>query len=150
MEDRERPSLLIRIFGPLLFVFSAFGALLWFFYRAFHLILEMGAAVVVFDKGSYYALGVGVGLMAIAFAGVQETWLKKTLTKRSASIISKLAITGVVLTFTVPHIVHYASNNYLENDGYSVCEEASHQWLFVRDILYIQSSVECSADLIKK
>ncbi|MFT5083097.1 MAG: hypothetical protein ACI9Y1_001134 [Lentisphaeria bacterium] len=150
MENRERPSLFILIFGPLIFVFSAFGALLWFFYRAFYLLKEMGEVVVVFDKGSYYALGVGVGLMAIAFAGVQETWLQKPLTKRSTSIISKLAIAGVVLTFTVPHILHYASNSYLKKSGYSICEKASHQWLFVRDIVYIRPSVECSAGLEKK
>jgi len=150
MENREEPSFLIRIFGPLIFVLIAVGALLWFFISFFYLLQQMGADVVVFDKGSYYALGVGVGLMAIAFAGVQETWLKKPLTKRSTSIISKLAIAGVALTFTVPHILHYASNSYLKNKGYSVCAEASHQWLFVRNIVYIQPSIECNADLNKK
>lgn len=150
MENREEPSFFIRIFGPLIFVLSALGAFLWFFLRAFYLLKQMDEVVVVFDKGSYYALGVGVGLMAIAFAGVQETWLRKPLTKRSTSIISKLAIAGVVLTFTVPHIMHYASDRHLKNSGYSVCAEASHQWLFVRNIVYIQPSIECSADLKKK
>ncbi len=140
----------IRIFGPLIFVFGAVGALLWFFYRVFFLLEEMGSTVVVFDKGSYYALGVGIGLMAIAFAGVQETWLQKPLTKKSTSIISRLAIVGVVLTFTVPHVLHYVSNSYLKKNGYSVCEEASHQWLFIRDIAYIQTSIECDEDLKEK
>jgi len=147
MEDREKPSWFIRIFGPLIFVLGATSALLWFFYRSFSLFDGISSNIVIFDKGSFYTLGIGVGLMAIAYAGVHETWLQKRLTKKHTSIISKLAISGVLLTFTVPHIFHYASNSYLKKNGYSVCEEATHQWLFVRDIVYITNSITCNANL---
>ena len=147
MQDREKPSWFIRIFGPLIFIMGAIGALSWFFYRILSLFEGLTSDVVAFDKGSYYALGVGVGLLAIAFAGVQETWLGKPLTKKSTSIISKLAIAGVVLMLSVPHISHYALGSYLKKNGYAVCEEASHQWLFVRNIVYVQKMKECSKDM---
>ena len=82
MEDREKPSWAMRIFGPLLFIVGALGALVWFFYRIYSLLLGMSEDVVVVDKGSFYMLGVGVGLLALSIAGILETWFLKTLTKK--------------------------------------------------------------------
>jgi hypothetical protein len=103
----------------------------------------MSEDVVVVDKGSFYMLGVGVGLLALSMAGILETWFLKTLTKKNITVISRTAIIGVILTFTTPHLIDYLSSNTLKNKGYSVCEEASHQWLFFRDIVYVQDPVIC-------
>ena len=150
IEDREKPSLAIRIFGPLIFLLSAIAALSFFFYNAYIFSVDISSRIVQFDKGSFYMLGVGLGFLALTFAGIQETWLNKLLTNKQSSLFSKLAISGVVLTFTLPHVVHYVIDDYLINKGYSVCEEASHQWRFVRTIIYIHDSVECSKDLTNK
>jgi len=143
MVDREKPSWAIRIFGPLLFITGALGALVWFFNRVSLLISGMSEDVVVVDKGSFYMLGVGVGLLALSMAGILEAWFLKTLTKKNITIISRTAIIGVILTFTTPHLIDYLSSNTLQNEGYSICEEASHQWLFSRYIVYVQDSVIC-------
>jgi len=143
MIDREQPSWAIRIFGPLLFITGALGALIWFFYRVSLLISGMSEEVVVVDKGSFYMLGVGVGLLALSIACILETWFLKTLTKKNLAIISRTAIVGVILTFTIPHLIDHLSSNTLKNEDYSVCEEASHQWLFFRDIVYVQDPVIC-------
>lgn len=150
MEEREKPSWAIRIFGPLIFVFGSVAALLWFFYRAFYLFRGSLSEIVVFDKGSFYMFGVGLGMLVLAFVTVQEGWLNRPLSKKQSVFLTRLAIIGAALIFTVPHIVHYAANSFLEKKGYVVCEEASHQWLFVRDIVYIQETVECSENLKKK
>lgn len=147
MEKRDPPSLFNRIIGPPLFLIGGFSAALWFFYRVVVLFQSISAPTVVFDKGSYYMLGVGIGLLSLGIVITIEFWGGKPITDRQNSIFSKLAISGVVLLFVVPHASHFIVDNYLKNNDYVVCEEASHQWLFVRNIVYIQPSVECSEEL---
>jgi hypothetical protein len=144
MEDREKPSWAIRTFGPIPIILGSISALIWFFYRVFLFLEGISSEIVIIEKGSFYMLGVGVGLLALAFVCVQEFWVGKLLTKEQSSFMTKLAIIGVVLTFTVPQLVHFASNSFLQKKGYSVCEEASQQWLFVRNIVYIKETIECS------
>lgn len=150
MEDREKPSWAIRIFGPLIFILGSLAALSWFFYRAYFIFSRALSEVVVFDKGSFYMLGVGVGMLALAMVAVLEGWLGQTLSKKQSVFLTRLAVAGVILIFTVPHFVQYVADDFLQGRGYSVCEEASHQWLFVRDIVYIQESITCSENLAKK
>jgi len=150
MEGREKPSLGIRIFAPLIFISGSIAALLWFFYRIFNLFIATLSEIVVFDKGSFYMLGVGVGMLNLAIVTVQEGWLDKPLSKKQSAYLTRGAFIGIALIITVPHLVHYFANSYLLRQGYTVCEEASQQWLFVRDIVYIAESIECSTSLKNK
>jgi len=150
MESREKPSWGIRIFAPLFFISGAIAALLWFFYRISNIFIGTLSEIVVFDKGSFYMLGVGVGMLILSVVTVQEGWLDKPLSKIQSAYLTKGAFIGIALIFTVPHLVHYFANGYLLKQGYTVCEEASHQWLFVRDIVYIADSIECNASLKMK
>ena len=147
MEKRDPPSLLNRIIGPPLFLLSGFFSALWFFYRVVFFFQNISAPIIVFDKGSYYMLGVGVGLLSLGLVIAIEFWGGKPITDAQNSVFSKLAIFGVVLLFVFPHISHFAADKYLKKNGYMVCREASHQWLFVRDIVYIQPSITCSDKL---
>lgn len=149
MEGREKPSWGIRIFSPLIFISGSIAALLWFFYRILKVFIGTLSEIVVFDKGSFYMLGVGVGMLVLAIVTVQEGWLDRPLSKKQSTYLTKAALIGIALIFTTPHLVHYFANVYLLKQGYSVCEEASHQWLFVRNIAYIQKSIECSEKLKK-
>ena len=150
METRDPPSTLNRVIGPPLFFFGGISATVWFFCRAIFLLQNLSAPMVLFDKGSYYMLGVGIGLLSLGFVTAIEFWCGKPITSRQNIIFSRLAISGVILLFVVPHVAHFAADKYLNRHGYTVCEEASHQWLFVRDIVYVLPSVECSADLKEK
>ena len=150
MEDRERPSLVIRIVGALLFIVGSCVALFWFGYRVIILLSVAQSEVIVFEKGSFYMLGVGVGMSVLAFTAVQEGWVGKVLSKKQAVILTRIAIVSIALIFIAPNLFHYIADTYFLNEGYSVCEEASSQWLFVRDIVYIQESIECSAKLTEK
>ncbi len=150
METRDPPSLLNRIIGPPLFLVGGISATLWFFYRLIFLLQNLSAPIVLFDKGSYYMLGVGIGLLSLGLVAAIEFWGGKPITSKQNFIFSRLAISGVILLFVVPHVAHFAADKYLKRHGYSVCEEASHQWLFVRDIVYIADSIECDASLKKK
>jgi hypothetical protein len=150
MEGREKPSLGVRIFAPLFFISGSLSALLWFFFRVFDVFFGALSKIEVFDKGSFYMLGVGVGLLILSIVTVQEGWLGKPLSKRQSTYLTKAAFVGVALIFTVPHLAHYSANKYLFQKGYAICAEAEHQWLFVRNIVYIQPSVACSANLKRK
>lgn len=150
METRDPPSLLNKVITPPLLLVGGVSAVLWFIYRVVFLYKNLSESIIVFDKGSYYMLGVGIGLLTLAFVTLKEFWGGKPITNRQNRILTRLAVSGVVLLFVVPHVAHFAADKYLSKNGYTVCEEASHQWLFVRDIVYVQSFSECSADLKKK
>ncbi len=150
MEDREKAPLAIRIFAPLVFLFGSIAALFWFFYRLAVLFSGTQSEIVVFDKGSFYMLGVGIGVSVAAFTTVQEGWLGRLLSKKQSTLLTRLAVVSVASLFVAPNLIHYVANGYFSDRGYTVCEEASHQWLFVRDIVYIEQSVECSVNLKEK
>ena len=149
MEDREKPSLLNRVLTPIIFLVGGLCASFWFIYRAYILFQSRGD-IVLLDKGSFYMLGVGLGMLALAFIVIWESWLLKPVGEKVRKAFSRLAIVSLVLLFALPHAIHYAADYRLKAKGYSICEAASHQWLFIRDIAYIKSSIECSAELKNK
>lgn len=150
MEGIVKPSLLNRILTPILFLVGGLCALFWFVYRAYILIQSNNNSVVLIDKGSFYMLGVGLGMLSLAFIVIWEQWLLRPATENVTKTFSWLTIASVVLLFALPHAIHYVADHHLKSKGYTICEEASHQWLFVRDIVYIQNSVKCREDLKKK
>ena len=141
------PTLFDRIATPVFLLVFGTGAILWFIYQLFLLLNKGPSPVVTFDKGSCYMLGVGVGLLALAYMVIKEFWLNTPLTNEQTTFFSRIAISGVVLAFIFPHLAHFTAHQYLKKGGYAVCEEASHQWLFIRDIVYIQPTIECSRSL---
>lgn len=147
MENSVKPSLLNRILTPIIMLLSGVAAMAWFFYRIYFLIFGNFESVVLIDKGSYYMLGVGLGFLSLAYVIIWEQWFLKPVDKTVTSIFSWMAGSGVVLIFSLPHIIHYLADYSLTSSGYIVCQDASHQWLFIRDIVYIKDSVECSVDL---
>ena len=110
METRDPPSLLNRIVTPPLTLLCGISATVWFFYRMIFFLQNMSTPIVIFDKGSYYMLGVGIGLLSLGFVAVIEFWGGKPITRKQNSIFSRLAISGVVLLFVVPHAAHFAAD----------------------------------------
>lgn len=147
MDDREKPSLAVRILAPVFFILGALSALAWFFLRVFDLFFGDLISIKVVEKGAFYLFGVGIGLVILALVTVKEGWIGKALSKRQAAYFTRAAYIAIISIFTVPHLVHYAANTFLLGNGYEVCEEAGHQWLFVRDIVYIKPSVVCSEEI---
>jgi len=147
MKDREKPSWAIRIFGPMLIIFISFGAMTVFFYRVFLLFHGISSEIVIIEKGSFYLFGVGAGALPLALVCVQEFWIGKLLSRKQARILTRMAIGGVIIMFTLPHLMHFSLDYFLKKEGYSVCKEASHQWLHVRNIVYTQDPAECIEEL---
>lgn len=95
-------------------------------------------------------LGVGIGMLDLAFTIIWEQWLTKPLSKRVTPIFSRVAIGSVFLLFALPHAIHYVADQNLRAKDYTVCEAACHQWLFVRNIVYVQETIEYSESLKNK
>src|SRR5690625_3426416 len=104
METREPPSLTNKIVGPPLFLLGGACATLWFFYRLASLVQNLSEPIILIDKGSYYMLGVGVGLLSLAFVLIIEFWGGDPLTSKQNTLLSRLAISGVALMFAFPHV----------------------------------------------
>lgn len=147
MDDRVRPSLLIKIVAPLVFIFMAVGALLWF-------ILEVVSAasviinardIVYINKGVLYMLGISVGLSSLSYVLVSEFWFGVILNEALNQLCTKLCIIGVVMMFIVPHLFDYTISYYLATKGYVVCEKASSQWLHSKTTAYAIDSEVCLA-----
>lgn len=147
MEDRVRPGITARIFAPLIFIVGAPVALSVFLFQGLQLIAHWTDEALLFDKGAFYLLGVGLGMLSLAIATVQEGWFDRTLSQKKSTLLTRLALVGMALIPIAPNVAHFVTNQMLTSDGYVVCEKASHQWRFVRDIVYVKSSVECSSSL---
>ena len=98
---------------------------------------------VSFDKGAFYLLGVGFGLATLSFVLIYELWFGKTLPRDLANVCTRLAYVSIAILLVLPPIAHMLTEDYVEQRGLSVCEEASTQWLFARTILYLDSRHEC-------
>ena len=149
METTASPSWAIRFFGPVLFILGALAALSWFGYSTYTLVENLSSKSVMFDKGSFYLLGVGLGMATLAFVVVYEFWFGRPLTEQLTKVCNRLALLSIVLLLIVPQAVHYLTDNYLLNRGYSVCSEGSSQWLFVSEILYVENGRVCGRPQIE-
>jgi len=145
IDKNPMPSVLIRYAGTLWFILMALGALVWFSISAFDLAQQLLTlpAVITLNKGTLYLFGVGIGLGALCIAAVFQFWLEQPLSDRFSKIITAGAVSGLLITFILPHAVHYPVASYLEKHGYQVCPAASHQWLHSRRIVFVNDQSIC-------
>jgi hypothetical protein len=146
--DIEKPSLVMRIFGPLVFIFGTIGALWWFFYSVFNFYKSLSAEAIEFEKGDFYFLGGGIALFILATVTAQVFWFNNPLSKSQNKYFARAALTSIVLMLVLPQVVHYFVNDYMTKHGYSICQVASQQWVLNRTIMYIKPTIECKKDLI--
>jgi magnesium-transporting ATPase (P-type) len=140
--DIGKPSLVMRIFGPLVFILGAIGALWWFFYSVFNLYKSLSSEVVEFDKSAFYFLGGGIALFIFAIVAVQRFWFNKLLSKRQNAYLARVTLASIVLMLILPQIFHYFMNDYMVERGYSVCRAAPY-WEHSPPIIYIKPTIEC-------
>jgi hypothetical protein len=150
VSEGKKPGWAARIFGALFLVSFVIVAFVFFFYGLSSFFGSLSADLVVIMKGSFQMLGAGIGLSALIFAGIYESWLGKRLTEKQVSITMKVALGGVILIFTLPHVIHYAMGSALERKGYSVCDAASRKSPHNPEIVYIRQPLECTKDVEKR
>lgn len=143
MKDRDPPSLAIRLLGPPLFIVGALATLFWFGSSAVDLLNNLGEKIVKVDKGSFYLFGVGFGLAILSFVLVFELWYGKPLNKKLTRVCAQMSVASIVALLVLPQVLHFAVDKYLISRGFSVCEKASQQWLFVSEIVYVDAADGC-------
>lgn len=143
METRDPPSLAVKILAPIFFGFGAASALFWFASRSRHLATQLNEPVIAFDKGSFYLLGIGLALAILCLVVTQEYWFGKGLSKRLNRILTKLTILSLAIMLLTPHAVHLGLARKLESRSYTLCEDASHRWLFAVTLVYASPTASC-------
>ena len=150
MGNEEKPGWATLIFATLVLIVLSICGFVAFFYGLSSFFGSLSADLVVIMKGSFQMFGVGIGLSALIFADIYESWLGKRLTEKQGSITMKVALGGVILIFTLPHVIHYAMGSALERRGYSVCDASSDQSSHNPEIVYIRQPLECTKDVEKR
>lgn len=86
------------------------------------------APVIVYNRGLWAMLGVGVGLGGLVTLGVSEALLKRDLGPRATRWVSKLIVGGIILMFALPVASGLAVVKLLGKRGYFVCEQAAYPY----------------------
>ena len=147
MKEREKLSPIALYGGAFLIVAMAIGALILFFAMAIDTAQQVFThrESITFNKNVFYLLGSGIGLALLSVGGIYQSILGNTVTNRLAGTFTKAILGAVALAFILPHVVHYALDNYLMDQGYEICPEVSNQWLKVRTIVFVANRDVCLA-----
>ena len=145
IEDRDRPSTIVRIITPVICAFIGIPTLFWFCVTLNILTGQLltSSSIVVFHKGAFYLLGSGIGALTLAYFVGYEYWLDKVLPKRLNILCTKMLLISIAVMILLPQVSHFFLNRYLANNNYTVCREASRQWLHDRTIVYLDSIENC-------
>jgi len=145
VENNKKPSALFKYSFLVVFILMTFGAMYWFIVSTMDLIEQVvtHSPSVVFDKGSFYLLGVSIGLCALLFAMIYEGLIKKELTETITKRVTRVALIGIGLMIILPQIAHYAVEDNMKSNGYMVCEPVSSSWLMYKHIVYVSNAETC-------
>ncbi|MCA0893437.1 hypothetical protein [Microbulbifer agarilyticus] len=104
----------------------------------YHMIVAIFQAekTVLIDKGVYYLFGAGIAMSFLLLDGIYNSLISRPIPSKIKRVVGAAALLGLALIVILPTTVHRASAYILEQRGYEICEAASSQWLFVRDIVY--------------
>lgn len=146
MGESATPSLKTKIISLTFFVILAAGSFLWFGISIVSLYhqLHFQEAIVAFDKGAIYMLGVGVGLLLLIGGGVLQGFLGREPGAAAEKIFKWGMVFSLTLTIALPQLVHYWVDHSAKTQKYEVCGEAGYQWLMYRKIYYADSRDSCS------
>lgn len=146
MGENATPSLKTKIISLVFLASLAVGSFLWFGISIVSLYhqLNFHEAIVAFDKGAIYMLGVGVALLLLIGGGVLQGFLGRELDAAAEKIFKWGIIVSLVLTLALPHLVHFWVDHSAKTQKYEVCSEAGYQWLMYRKIYYVDSRDSCS------
>jgi len=146
MEESDTPPLKIKIISLIFFVVLAAGSFLWFGISIVSLYhqLHFHEAIVAFDKGAIYMLGVGFGLLLLIGGGVRQGFLGSEPDAAVEKTFKWGIVCSLTLTIALPQVVHYWVNHSAKAQKYEICREAGYQWLMYRKIYYADSRESCS------
>lgn len=147
VDQLPNPSKFTLYSGLLFLVVFTTLSLGYFVVESVHMLQELYDLTdyFYFNKGVFYLPGVVLGLSMLMYAIVHESVLRKTLTRKKASICTRIGIGSVIVMVVLPQLVDYGVDEYFTKLGYGICSEASHQWLHSKTIVYARNSAVCES-----
>ncbi len=100
-------------------------------------------SIISIDKGAFYLLGAGIGIIATVAIIVLSRYYKQQIPKkiRTASVFT--LIFSIPLAFILPHFIAYPTEKKLESMGYEYCPDMSTQWLHDVTSVYVNDMKLC-------
>jgi len=141
----HHPSMLVIVLFTIgLFAFGLFS-LFFFSLTTIQSISDISSypPSINFDKGSFYGLGAGVGMLLLVYLFTYELMFKKKLTQKGAKTFNNMLVICLFTTLGLPHLVHYAFSHNLESKSYITCNEMSKRWLHDLTVVYVKSDAIC-------
>ena len=143
----EEKPISIGLAYSILFVFFVIGIISVFipinFFIDMFMQISSRQEQITLDKGVYYLFGGGVFFVLMGL-GIFVSKVFK-VSEKVEKIIVALMIVSIFLIFALPQLVHVSVESYVENEGYQVCREKSHRWLFVVTIVYTKT-IPCNKE----
>ncbi len=141
----EEPHILLKIFGPMIFLVLVIFAVIYFPVEVYENVksIIIRPDSISFEKSAYYFLGIGISLAIFSYILVSYFWFKVEICERTTKKLFRIIIGGLILGFILPHIVHFSIDRYLQSQGYEKCEAASYRWLHSVTLVYTKNQVIC-------
>lgn len=128
------PAKCVTVFVFALFSLCSLLAFIYFSYEVSKSLL-LKEALIEFNKGAMYILGVGLG------SGLLVIFMIHELTGREISHsynkkATRFAVMSLVLMFMFPVVADYIVSSKINRMGYVFCDTKSYQWLHVKNKVY--------------
>lgn len=152
MQSEPQSSFLVRLLCVAFFFILTIAALAWFVISTADFItqIRLNAAVIAFDKGAVYMLGIGLGLLLLTAGGVVQGLLGKSLPSKYESLLGKGFVISILLLFLLPHAVHYGVSQYTQKQHYTLCNEATYRWFLYSKFYFTNNASGCDALIREK
>ena len=69
---------------------------------------------------------------------------KKSISAEYNQKATRIVIGLLILMFVLPHLVHYGVDYYAKLKSYYLCEDASYQWFYDRELVFTTSPEVCA------
>ncbi|ABC29618.1 hypothetical protein HCH_02840 [Hahella chejuensis KCTC 2396] len=151
MSQKGTPSIAKKVVILVVLTAISLGALVWFGFAVASTVRQVAALPpsLYVEPALFGMLGIGLSLLSICVMGGLELLekIKKPLRKKTENRIFKLLqpvmLGGLAMIFVLPVMIHFPLSIYLNEQGYSDCEEASSSGLRYQYIVYAKSEEAC-------
>ncbi|SEA24447.1 hypothetical protein [Alkalimonas amylolytica] len=130
--------------GWLLITALTIFGFVYFWYYLYLLLdgLFSSADAITLNKGAFYCFGGAMLGCILLYFGINKL-RGKAVTKAQNKTASYGFFIGLGLIVILPQLIHHTTENYLQANGYQICELQSRKWLHDKVMVYTHSAQHC-------
>lgn len=136
----------VCIVSIILYIF----AVIWIF-QSFESLIDLFSPkeeVFKLDRDIFIGFGIFVLFTSLGCHIITKKIAPDKITEKHNNTISRMTLISLCL-FTLPFVIEPLYDYKLNREGYYVCEEATHRWLYLKTSYYTNSEQAC-IDLISE